>query len=185
MLVALAATGQTGAISGPRSDAILPSCRDRQAIESYTRSLDAKLKALRQRKFGKAFSDESQWMEVSGDHAGDSALIFTQGGKPVVTTFTFSSESGDWILDATYYFRSDGTLAKRHELLNTFYGHASVTRDSFYSCTGEPLFKESRHADLKTKKEKPPEQDFIDEDSPVFKRVEELPFWKLLSTQNK
>jgi hypothetical protein len=180
-LVAVVADGQTGTTSGPRSDA--PLCNDRQSIEAYVRSLDAKTKTLPHRTFGKPFTEESKRTEVGAEHQGDSAHSFMQSGKLVVAAFAFSSESADWILFATYYFRGDGTLAKKHELLNTFNGHASVTRDSIYTCTGEELFKSTQHVDLETKKEKPPQSDFIDEDSPLFKRVEELPFWRLLGTR--
>jgi hypothetical protein len=182
-LAAVVADGQTGTMSGPRTNATL--CNDRQAIESYTRSLDAKIKTFPHRTFGKPFSEESKWTEVSGDHEGDFASIFTDGRKPVVAVFTFSSESADWVLEATYYFRADGTLAKKHEVLNTFYGNASVTRDGIFTCSGEVLFKVTRHGDWKTEKEKAPEPEFIDEESPPFKQVEDLPFFGLLTTRKR
>lgn len=147
--------------------------------------MDGKLKSLRQRTFGAPFSDEDNWREVSGDYEGIVAHVFTQNGTPVVAGFGFSSESGDWALDATYYYRTNGTLAKKHELLKTFYGNASVTKDSLYTCAGRLLSKTTHHLDLKTKLEKAPDPEFVDEDSPAYKRVQDLPFSHLLTTHAK
>ena len=116
-LVGLVANPQSAPGEHPNNAAL---CNQREAVKSYCRSLDGKLKSLRQRTFGAPFSDEDNWREVSGDYEGIVAHVFTQNGTPVVAGFGFSSESGDWALDATYYYRTNGTLAKKHELLKTF-----------------------------------------------------------------
>jgi hypothetical protein len=101
-------------------------------------------------------------------------------GVPIVAVFTMETESGDWILDASYYFRPDGSLAKMHEHLNTFYGHATVIRDSFFGCHGEVYGSTTSHVDLKTKQPKKPDPEFVDERAPLFKRIQDLPFFTAL-----
>jgi hypothetical protein len=116
-LVGLVANPQSAPGEHPNNAAL---CNQREAVKSYCRSLDGKLKSLRQRTFGAPFPDEDTWREVSGDYEGIMAHVFTRNGTAVVAGFGFSSESGDWALDATYYYRTNGTLAKKHELLKTF-----------------------------------------------------------------
>jgi len=66
-LVGLVANPQSAPGEHPNNAAL---CNQREAVESYCRSLDGKLKSLRQRTFGAPFSDEDNWREVSGDYDG-------------------------------------------------------------------------------------------------------------------
>jgi hypothetical protein len=115
------------------------------------------------------------------ERGGTVAALYGTDGIPAVAFFTIQSESGDWILYATYYFRpTNGSLAKRHEQLNTFFGNASVIRDSYFGCRGEVYGGTARHLDLETQAPKAPEPQFIDERAPLFKRVQSLPFFSAL-----
>ena len=60
-----------------------------------------------------------------------------------------------------------------------------MTKDSLYTCAGRLLSKTTHHLDLKTKLEKAPDPEFVDEDSPAYKRVQDLPFSHLLTTHVK
>jgi hypothetical protein len=171
--------GQTSTHSIRPDDARI--CNQREAIETYSRDLDSRLKTLPKRTFVSEFSEQPTWAEGGTDREGNVANLFLKDGKPIVAAFTLSSESGDWTLFATYYFRRDGTLAKMHELLNTFYGNASVIRETFLTCSGSVVAQSVEHLDLKTKKKKRPDPDFINETSPLFKRIESLPFFDLLA----
>lgn len=157
-------------------------CRDRGAIQSYSRDLERQLKTLPRRTFARLFSDQDKdWHEVEGDYEGIVAHVFFQADQPVAVAFGNSSESGDWAQDVTYYYRRDGTLAAKYTLLNTFYGNASVRTRTTYSCSGAVLSKQTQHLNLKTKKPKPPDPEFVDEPSPEYKRVAMLPFFHQLS----
>ncbi len=127
------------------------------------------------------------WREVKalGDGGGAAAAVYMDdAGIPVAAFFTIQTESGDWILYADYYFRPDGSLAKRHERLNTFHGNAAVIRDAFFGCRGEVHRRTSRHLDLQTKKEKRPAPEFVDEHAPLFQRIQDLPFSSALKHKN-
>ena len=178
-LLAFGAGGQTSTHGVRQRDSRL--CNQRDAIETYSRDFDNRLKTLPKRTFVSEFSEQPKWTTGGTDREGNVANLFLEDGKPIVAAFTLSSESGDWTLIATYYFRRDGTLAKMHELLNTFYGNASVIRETFFTCSGSVVPQGVEHLDLKTKKKKRPDPDFIDETSPLFKRVESLPFFDLLA----
>ena len=64
--------------------------------------------------------------------------------------FTFQTESGDWFLSASYYFRADGTIAEKRERLNTFYGNMSVLRGTTFDSLVKTLRQEQKYLDLKT-----------------------------------
>ena len=100
---------------------------------------------------------------------------------PIAAFFSFAPGAKDWVLFANYYFRADGTLAKKNELLNTTHGRVSMSRETLFGCQGEELKATQEFVDLSTKrKRKRPGDDFVDEPSRVFKRVEELPFYGAL-----
>jgi hypothetical protein len=154
-------------------------CGQSASIDAYSARLDATLESLSNKRFGTSFSG-GRWRAVGDTHEGPIARVFLQNGKPVVTVLVLSTESGDWILEVTYYYRANGTLAKKHELLNTFYGHASVVKESMYDCSGLLMSKKVRHRDLTTKEEKAPDPEFVDESSPDYKRIQQWPFYDLL-----
>ena len=56
-----------------------------------------------------------------------------------------------------------------------------MSRETLFGCQGEELKATEQFVDLGTKhKKKRPGDDFVDEPSPVFKRIEELPFYAAL-----
>jgi hypothetical protein len=123
-----------------------------------------------------------EWRELKTPSEGEGtvASVYFDVDIPVAAFFTIQSESGDWVLYASYYFRSDGSVAKRHERLNTFYGDASVLRDAYFGCHGEAYGGATRHLDLETHKPKKPDPEFVDERAPLVKRVQGLPFFSAL-----
>jgi hypothetical protein len=158
-------------------------CGGTAQIDEFAARTDAQLKRMRVRTF--AASDSlhgEEWSELtdSSETEGTAASVYFDQGTPVAAFFTIQTESGDWVLFACYYFRSDGSLAKRHERLNTSYGSASVLRDAYFGCHGEAYGGLTRHLDLKTQKPKKPDPEFVDERAPLFKRVQDLPFFSLL-----
>jgi hypothetical protein len=167
------------------------------AARSYAKSIDqfTKRNPRGKRLFGnvagiedkldkwREFKSDSQ-MEQAGadDNLSESAAVWLKDGKVVVAYFSFTSPSGDWYHFVNYYFRADGTLAKIHAQLNTFYspdGGISVVRDRFYSSRGKLLRTSTRYLDLQSQKPRK-RGDFQDEPIPVYLRVHDLPFSKLL-----
>ena len=114
------------------------------------------------------------------DEWDESAFVWTRSEKVIAAAFTFTSQSGDWAHLVTYYFREDGTLAKIEAQLNTFYGDVSVVRNQYFNNVGVRISNSERILDLKTQKPVKKPADYFDQPVTVFKKVSELPFYKLL-----
>ena len=110
----------------------------------------------------------------------ESAYVWTRTEKLIAAAFTFTSQSGDWAHLVTYYFREDGTLAKIEAQLNTFYGDVSVVRNQYFNNAGVRISSSERILGLKTQKPVKKPADYFDQPVTVFKKVSELPFYKLL-----
>lgn len=157
-------------------------------INTYAASIDRFMKVNRSRAYGDtSMEEESKWKLFKTKKALDDAeeiyekaLVWTRTGKVVGVTFTLSSPSGDWAHFVTYYFRADGSLAKIHAELNTFYGNVSIIRDQWYDATAKQIDAKRKVLDLDTRKPKKPTGDFMDQEVIVYKKVSDLPFSKLL-----
>lgn len=181
-------TGQTRKVPSPQATEIAN-------IDRYTAQLDRFVKRNQRRAliFADVSSDntdeKSSWKKFksekqreqadTGENLNENAYVWSRAGKVVAVNFTFQSPSRDWAHFVMYYFRDDGSLAKIHSQLNTFYGDVSVVRDQHYSRDGKLLKTRQRLLDLKTQKPKKA-ADFQNEPIPVFNKVSELPFYKLL-----
>lgn len=165
-------------------------------IEVYVNEID--VYAKRNPKAGRIFAnvasgiegEPDKWREFkteaerynadSGDNLNDNATVWLKSGKVVVAYCMFQSPSRDWAHYVTYYFRSDGTLAKIISRLNTFYGDISVIREKSYDVNGKLLKTSVQYLDMKTKRKKKPGSNFIDEPIPMYRRSRNLPFIHLL-----
>ena len=106
------------------------------------------------------------------------AYIWKKDGKNVLTSFTYSSPSGDW---AEYYFHTylnNGTLAKSVKELRTFVGDVIVTESKIYDHNGVVLKKTKTFVDLNTKKKiKESDANYQKMDvGTIYKNVSALPF---------
>jgi len=133
-------------------------------------------------------NDKPRWREFKTkrefdkfeDFPDESAYAWTRADKVIAVAFTFTSQSGDWAHLVTYYFREDGTLAKIEAQLNTFYGDVSVVRNQYFNNAGVRISSSERILGLKTQKPVKKPADYFDQPITVFKKVSELPFYKLL-----
>lgn len=132
--------------------------------------------------------DKPKWREFKTKREFDkfegnpdvSAYVWTRTGKVISAAFTFTSQSGDWAHLITYYFREDGSLTKIEAQLNTFYGDVSVVRNQYFNTAGVRISHSERILDLKTQKPVKKPADYFDQPLTVFKKVADLPFYKLL-----
>jgi hypothetical protein len=161
-------------------------------INSYVAELDRFTK--RNTKARRIFADvatgddEPKWREFKTKREFDkfegnpdvSAYAWTRAEKVIAAAFTFTSQSGDWAHMITYYFREDGSLAKLEAQLNTFYGDVSVVRNQYFNNAGVRISNSERILDLKTQKPVKKPADYFDQQVTVFKKISELPFYKLL-----
>jgi hypothetical protein len=153
-------------------------CENVNAVKAYAERVDARIKQIKPRLFVQ-INAAAKWKEVkeTPDSAEAMANVYVdKAGLPIAAFFSFAPGSKDWVLLANYYFRADGGLAKKDELLNTSRGRLIVSRNSLFDCEGEVLRTTSQYLDLDTKRKKKPGADFQDESSPVYKRVQDLPF---------
>jgi hypothetical protein len=164
-------------------------------IESYVVDIDnfVKSKVTTERVFANVASGKnaqtSSWREFksederkaadTGDNLNESAYVWLRDGKVVGANFTFQSPSRDWAQFVMYYFRVNGTLAKSDSTLNTFNGGITVLRQDYYDSKGILLKGTTHCKDLKTQQFKPC-GDFQDRPAPLYKKVSDLPFYRLL-----
>jgi len=161
------------------------------SINSYAKRVDQFVKCHPQRVFANLMSEKKsepdRWREFKS--AGElesaeatldeSAYAWQKAGKVVAANFTLTSQSGDWVQYIIYYFREDGTLAKIHAQLNTFYGNLSVIREKFYDAGGRLLHRSSKYLDLHSQRPTK-SRDFVDKPVPLYLRTRDLPFYKFL-----
>lgn len=171
---------------------------DIASIEAYGKQMDAYAK--RNARAGRLFGDTSnyedanaqaRWKEFRTKGALQRAEVYSaatawlnSAGALVVADFSLSSPSGDWAQFNTYYYRSDGTLAKLHSELRTFMGDVVVVRDRFYDQNGKQLQEKIKYLDLQTRKpKKVKEGDFQDMPIELYAKTSDLPFYALLKKQ--
>ncbi|HEY6805193.1 MAG TPA: hypothetical protein VI306_16575 [Pyrinomonadaceae bacterium] len=159
-------------------------------IDAYALKIDRFTKANKKhRLFADVSSqddEKEQWKEFKNDKQLEAATwyeashVFTRTGKIVVARFTFTSPSGDWYHFIDYYFRDDGSLAKIHARLNTFYGNISVIRNRYFDSAGSLIKETKSFHEVKTDRVAKEPAGFMDEPIPLYKTVSDLPFSKLL-----
>jgi hypothetical protein len=171
---------------------------DIASIEAYGKQMDAYTK--RNARAGHLFGDTAnyedanapaRWQEFRTKGALQRAQVYSAAtawlnstGALVVADFSLSSPSGDWAQFNTYYYRSDGTLAKLHSELRTFMGDVVVIRDRLYDPKGKLLQEKTRYLDLQTRKpKKVKEGDFQDMPIELYAKTSALPFYSLLKKQ--
>jgi hypothetical protein len=125
-------------------------------------------------------SERERTKAETGDNMNQIAFAWTRNGKLVATKITLTSPSGDWAHLINYYYREDGTLAKIQAQLNTFYGDVSVVREQFFQSSGKVIRSTTRYLDLNSRKPVRKPKDFFDQEVPIYKKISELPFAKLL-----
>jgi hypothetical protein len=111
--------------------------------------------------------------------------VWTERDKVIAANFTLQSESGDWALYPDYCFRKNGTIAEIRSELRTFYGMMLVRRDWKFDCNGHLIESKEKFLDLKTESPKKPDEDFFDEETPLYHKVSDLPFLSLLGKLNR
>jgi hypothetical protein len=124
------------------------------------------------------FKNEAE-LEHSELTTYEQVSVWRRQGNLVAANFTLSSPSGDWVHYANYYFRKDGSLAKVHSELNTFHGNVSAIRDEYFDGSGKSVHRTLRVLDLKTRRPKRL-QSYYSEELTIYRRVQDLPFFKLL-----
>lgn len=172
-------------------------------IDEYAKTVSRLMKKTKQRIFADVASgnEKVNWKEFKteklrdtadeGDNLNQSAYVWTKAGKVVAAAFTLQSPSRDWVQYITYFYHSDGTLAKTESQLNTFYGDVTVKRNYYFDSKGETIKQDVKYFDLQSQKsidikEREKTGEFIDRKVNFFKNTSDLPFSKLLrKTANK
>lgn len=166
-------------------------------IDEYGKTVSRLMKKTRQRIFADVASDNEKvdWKEFKteklrdaadkGDNLNQSAYVWTKAGKVVAAAFTLQSPSRDWVQYITYFYHTDGTLAKTESQLNTFYGDVTVKRNYYFDSKGETIKQDVNYFDLQSQKsidikEREKMGEFIDRKVKFFKDTSDLPFSKLL-----
>jgi hypothetical protein len=134
------------------------------------------------------FSGPEPWMqmdEVPASMPGDAlAFVYTAGGDIRWVFVRINDEDNGWSEDIDYFYRDDGSLAKRVRHLQSASSNIALDVTTYYS-GGRVLKEKAHHHPLSHGKTD--NSQFNDPDAPVFWTVEDLPFpaieelWKRLA----
>jgi len=116
----------------------------------------------------------------TGENLNENAYVWIRNGKLVGANFTFQSPSRDWVKFVMYYFREDGTLAATKETFNTFNGNLSMERKKLFDAQGKLLRSSVKYSDLQTGWARRSRNNFTNEDVPIYRTIQSLPFYGLL-----
>ena len=109
-------------------------------------------------------------------HGNSTAFVYKHEDRIAVVEFSFRNQFGDWVNDAGYCFRPDGTLAQIRSRLDSFHSDMIVVRDYLFSDECRQIALERSDYALHTKTPKKPDPDFWDFPLPLYQRVGDLPF---------
>jgi hypothetical protein len=128
------------------------------------------------------YSGPDPWVQLEEVPASmpDDALayVYTSGpGIRWVFLRLLDSDQG-WAEDIDYFFREDGTIAKRVRHLQSAVSHISLEVTTYYA-GGRVVKEKTRHHAMG--REKPDSSQFSDPDAPVFWTVTDLPFPDVLN----
>jgi hypothetical protein len=154
-------------------------CRDVQGVLRSRDALNSALKGKAGVSYFGNIGDAASWHNAARREAGeyDSAVVYRIDGRIRKVELELSSESGDWVLFAIYYFSADGLILRREERLNTFYGNVTRIRSFSFDCTGKRINTIVQYRDLKSRqplKFRP--EEFVGEDAPNYRTSTALPF---------
>jgi hypothetical protein len=102
-------------------------------------------------------------------------------GRLVSSKFTKFSPSGDWAEYVSYYFRTDGMVAKVTTEMRTFNGDYIMIRNVYFDSRGKQVHRSIKYLDLTTRKpKKVPSDDLLDtSEAHQYKKTSALPFFSL------
>ena len=158
-------------------------------IDAYARSIDKM--PLKHRYFGDAAGENGppMWAEFPTmkdlNGAAEGGKVYTacvtgwSRGKLLLATFTFSSPSGDWARFVNYYYRPDGTLAKRDGSFSFLPGNYIIREVDRYAIR-KLLSRTFEYRDLNTNKPLRHHVQSPMPDAPVYRTTASLPFFGLL-----
>jgi len=127
----------------------------------------------------KLFHSENELQKAwEAEGNNDAAFVWLNQGKINSTNFTLQSGSGDWALYTHHCFRQDGTVARIESELRTFNGNMIARRKWIFDPSGVKKKFTEEFLDLNTEKPKQPDADFEDRETPLYRNVMELPFYK-------
>jgi hypothetical protein len=167
-------------------------------IDAYVKTVDAVRNKLKKPSliFGDTASTESdteKWQKFASvkaletfrtrNEVYDIAYNWVTRGNIVQSTFTLSSQSGDWAKYNDHYFRADGSLAMIESDYRTFLGNFMVVRRRYFDKTGKQIHMTAKFLDIRSKKPKKHTDGVMGDDPDevdYYLRTAKLPFAALL-----
>ncbi len=145
-----------------------------KAIQNYCGEIGAEFSGASP----EVFSGPDPWTELDDVPAnmGDQALalVYSEGFKPKWVFLRIAGpEKEKWSEDIDYYFRDDGTIAKRERHLQISSANMTLVETTYYE-HGKVLKDATRHHSLGPGKQKI--SVFSDEPAPDYMTVDDLPF---------
>lgn len=124
------------------------------------------------------FSGPDPWSEIDAPPAemtqGAWAYVYAEG-PDIRWLFLRQVGPGEsWLEDTNYFYREDGTLAKRQRNLSSYKSNISLDVTAYYDPDGKILKEITRHRALDGKRENT--GIFVDHEPPLFPTIADVPF---------
>jgi hypothetical protein len=124
------------------------------------------------------FDGPDPWTEIDAPPPrmteGSWAYVYAEGPD---IRWVFLREIGpgiSWLEDTNYFYREDGTLAKRQRNLSAFKSNINLNVTGYYDPSGRLLKEITRHHALTGKRENT--SAFVDHEPPLFPTIADVPF---------
>lgn len=145
-----------------------------KAIQNYCNELDAEFAGASP----DVFSGPDPWTELDEVPSGmvdqALALMYSEGKQPRWVFLRIKGPEKDgWWEDINYYFRADGTIAKRERHFQILAANITLSEITFYD-QGKVIKDRTHHRALGPGKQNT--SAFVDEPAPDYMTVDDLPF---------
>jgi hypothetical protein len=145
-----------------------------KAIQNYCNELDSEFAGASP----DVFSGPDPWTELEEVPASMQdqalALVYSEGKQPRWVFLRIKGPEEDaWWEDINYYFRADGTIAKRERHFQIRAANITLSETTFYD-HGKVIKDRTHHQALGPGKKNT--SAFIDEPAPDYMTVDDLPF---------
>lgn len=124
------------------------------------------------------FAGPDPWFEVDAPpiamSSGSWAYVYAEGPR---IRWLFLREIGRddaWLQDTSYFYRQDGSLAKRQRTLSAFKSNIGIEVTGYYDAKGNVIKEITRHHSLIGRHEDT--SHFIDHEAPLFPTIADVPF---------
>lgn len=149
-------------------------CASRGSIDTAVERIEKTAGDAPSQRFFRSPGD--QWTNARNRESLATATISRLSSGETRVEFSSTSESGDWVEYAYYFYDRRGRLLRLDRTYNTTFTNSSRIERSYYNCTGRLLHKDQQLVSLDTRQPLPDNTPDEVQPIPVYLTTRQLPF---------